>query len=108
MLFSCAIEESIAIPPRSRLYSMEPIGIGMASVESATSYVSRVAQAHCLPVRKLVTHEILPLFERAYLVKEQGNNNLSAFWKDASALNGVSNSTHDWISVLEMLTLFKN
>ena len=87
---------------------MKPIGIGMASVESATSYVSRVAQAHCLPVRKLVTHEILPLFGRAYLVEEQENNNLSAFWKDASALNGVSNSTLDWIGVLETLTLFNN
>jgi hypothetical protein len=49
-----------APPPRSRLYSLEPIGVGTPEVESVSSYLNRLAQAHCVTVSALITHELLP------------------------------------------------
>jgi hypothetical protein len=49
-----------APPPRSRLYSLEPIGIGTPEVESLSSYLNRLAQAHCVTVTTLMVHELLP------------------------------------------------
>src|SRR2546426_11940697 len=49
-----------APPPRSRLYSLEPIGIGTPEVESLSSYLNRLAQAHCVTVTTLMAHELLP------------------------------------------------
>ena len=43
----------VPIPPRSLLYGIEPINIGMALVESLTSYVGRLAAAHSLKVGDL-------------------------------------------------------
>jgi len=43
-----------ALPPRSRLYSLAPIGVGTAFVEGLTSYVSRLAAAHSVSVGDLV------------------------------------------------------
>src|SRR5437016_2319425 len=40
--------EPPALPPRSRLYALEPIGIGTPHVESLTGYVSRIADAHAV------------------------------------------------------------
>lgn len=37
-----------ALPPRSYLYSLPPIGVGTKQVESMTSYVSRLINAHNL------------------------------------------------------------
>src|SRR5712691_263199 len=50
----------LAPPPRSRLYRLEPIGIGTPAVESLSSYLNRLAQAHCVMVTTLITHELLP------------------------------------------------
>src|SRR5262249_42531947 len=47
-------------PPHSRLYSLEPIGIGTPEVESWSSYLNRLAQAHCVTVTTLIAHELLP------------------------------------------------
>jgi len=37
------------VPPRARFYSQEPIGIGTPLVESLTSYLLRLAEAHGVP-----------------------------------------------------------
>jgi hypothetical protein len=51
--------ESPHFPVRSRLFRLEPIGIGTAEVESLTSYIARLAEAHCVSPRKLLCDEIL-------------------------------------------------
>ncbi len=89
---------------RSRLYSLEPLGIGTSFVESFTSYLSRLAYKHHISVRDLMLYELLPCFNREYLLDTQ-NNNISAFWKDTSTLNSINMSTHDWIQILEKKTL---
>lgn len=47
--------------PRSRLYSLEPHGLGTPHVESLTSYLRRLAAAHSVTVSKLVKKEIVLL-----------------------------------------------
>jgi len=49
-----------AAPPRSRLYNLEPVGIGTPEVESLGSYINRLAQAHCVTVSALLKHELVP------------------------------------------------
>jgi len=46
------------VPPRSRLYSLKPMGIGTPFVESLTGYVSRLADAHAVSVGNLVGREL--------------------------------------------------
>src|SRR5437867_3672920 len=41
-------------PTRSRLYSLEPIGVGTATVEGLTGYVARLAEARSVSVGDLV------------------------------------------------------
>ncbi|MBD1903897.1 TniQ family protein [Funiculus sociatus GB2-A5] len=47
-----------AIPARSRLYYIEPIGVGTRYTESLSSYLTRLAQEHCVTFQKLVMGEI--------------------------------------------------
>ena len=42
------------VPPRSQLYSLQPIGVGTGMVESLTGYVGRLAEAHSVSVGDLV------------------------------------------------------
>ena len=42
------------LPPRTVLYSIKPIGVGTALVESLTGYVARLAEAHSVSVGNLV------------------------------------------------------
>jgi transcriptional regulator with XRE-family HTH domain len=101
--------ESAEPPPlRSHLYHLRPIGIGTPFVESLTSYVSRLAEAHCVTLGDLMTYEIFPRYGRCYLPGTTEDHNTSAFWKDSPALNGTSPSAQDFIRALEQLTLRDN
>ncbi len=98
--------EPIHIPPPSRLYYLEPMGIGTIYTESMTSYVTRLAAEHCLNVRTLVQREILPLFKREYLIDIEGRKLTGTFWKtNVRALNGTHTWASDWLKSLEILTL---
>ena len=61
MLFDCWDCTAADMPPRSRLYSLKPIGIGTPFVESITGYVSRLADAHAVSVAELVGRELFSL-----------------------------------------------
>jgi len=94
-----------AIPSRSRLYSLEPIGIGTPETESLTSYVSRLAEAHSVRVRELVVHELLPFLGRPHLADARNANLLTAFWRNETrALNGTRTLARKLVQALEALT----
>jgi len=94
-----------AIPSRSRLYSLEPIGIGTPETESLTSYVSRLAEAHSVRVRELVVHELLPSLGRSHLADARNANLLTAFWRNETrALNGTQTLARNLVKALEALT----
>ncbi len=64
----------------TRLYHLEPIGVGTAQVESLTSYLGRLAFAHRVTVSKLVSREIAPAFRHPRTTKNSffglGNHGL--------------------------------
>jgi TniQ len=53
--------EKPAIPPRSRLFPLEPIGIGTLYVESLSGYVARLAEYHSMTTEQLILSHIVPL-----------------------------------------------
>jgi hypothetical protein len=50
----------VRISPRSRLYRLDPIGVGTAAVEGLTSYVMRLAAAHAVWIGNLAGRELFP------------------------------------------------
>lgn len=48
----------VPIPARSRLHSIEPIGVGTPFVESLTGYMIRLAASHAVRVSDLIEHEL--------------------------------------------------
>lgn len=88
---------------RSCLYSIVPIGIGTINVESLSSYISRLADAHCVTVGDIMTHLIAPELDKKYInsmVFKGGNG----FYKSSSAINGHGNTADNFIEVIAFLT----
>jgi len=98
-----------ALPPRSRLYPLEPIGVGTPFVESLSSYVVRLAAAHAVSVGDLVGRELSrvarkPLVSFARFMKENRANS-HGFHARTCAINGFGKSAERWIDALERATL---
>jgi hypothetical protein len=90
------------MPPRSRLYSLEPIGIGTPQTESLTSYISRLAEAHSVRVRDLVIGELLAHIRRPHLADSRHANLLTAFWRsETRALNSTRSLARRMVHGLE-------
>lgn len=51
----------LELPPRSRLYNLDPVGLSTGFVESLTSYFSRLAETHSVSAGVLNHRELLPL-----------------------------------------------
>ncbi len=51
----------LVMPARSTLYALEPMGVGTAFGESLTSYLTRVASAHCVFPGDLIRTMMVPL-----------------------------------------------
>jgi TniQ len=95
------------LPSRSRLYCLEPIGIGSPYTESLTSYIIRLAEEHHVSLKILVMQEILPLLVKSNLSDE--NPHIHALWyRDALVLNGTSSYAKAWGDALARLTLWDN
>ena len=87
----------VALPIRSRLHSIEPIGVGTPFVESLTGYMIRLAAAHAVRVSDLIEYELrtsIPYFHSAA--------------KIPNAINGVNENARNWVSALERFTLRDN
>ena len=93
------------IPPRSRLYRLEPIGIATPYVESLTSYITRLAGEHCLTLKALVMGEIFPS-QGKVMTKLDHYRQVSQLWaSDGPYLNGVSSIASSWVEMMQSLTL---
>lgn len=88
----------LAVPSltaRSRLYSLVPIGVGTAFVESLSGYVERLAAAHAVSAGSLIGRE---LFGRPGGTKPI-NVGLVSY-----AINGVGDGAKRWTQALETVT----
>lgn len=94
----------LALPPRSRLFHLAPIGIGTPQVESLTSYVARLAEAHRVQPRHLVAREILPLLDRPSLEHIPFPSLLNILCNKTHAHSGLGTLARDLVRALETLT----
>ena len=85
------------------LFSLEPIGVGTATVESLTSYLARLAEAHSVTVGTLVGEVIAEELGKEYLLRSSKHGG-SRFYEQASALNGSGKQAADLSSALLRLT----
>lgn len=92
----------VLLPERSRLYRLAPIGLGTALVESAASYIHRLAAAHGLPTWVLVRHELAPRFRRPSVALPNGHCDL--FGPMGATINGNNPTAAEMASILEALT----
>ncbi len=106
ILYEVWEEELLTPDPPSKLYHLEPIGIGTPLVESLTSYISRLANAHSVLLRTLVTDEILPNLIRTHLYQQDQPvyDHLTTFWKQSAMLNGTCSTASNWVQTMEQLT----
>jgi len=88
--------------PRSRLYSLQPIGIGTWYAEGLTSYIARLAQTHCVTPGTLISGEIGP--KLSCNESRYGKR----FYEYASKMNGVSKSSIEFVFALDGLTVRKD
>lgn len=90
-----------AVSPRSRLYSLAPIGIGTPDVESLESYTIRLAWLHGVTPGFLMTREIArlidPIGAESVGVQEVPFGN--------HTINGAGMGAERWVNALEQLTL---
>ena len=89
-----------ALPPRSRLYGLDPVGIGTPFVESLSGYVARLADAHAVSVGDMVGRELVafaskPLISFGRFMK-QNRATSHGFHAQAQAINGLGESSRTW------------
>lgn len=96
------------IPKRSRLFYLEPVGVGTAYTESFSSYLNRLAQEHCVTSQKLIMGEIAPLIlnnENQSELLQKSVSHLLGNSDAKPAINGMRDMTEQLVTVLEQLTM---
>jgi hypothetical protein len=96
------------IPPRSRLYHLEPIGIETPYVESLTGYISRLAIEHCITPRKLILAEIAPLIDRKTKLSNSPIESISKVLgteRNRTVTNGIGLMATNLVRAISALTL---
>lgn len=88
------------IPPRSRLYSLVPIGVGTPHVESLSGYAARLTVSHSTTLYHIFSKEVAPL------INKPGTIGLRvSFASFAKAASGLGVIAADLVRVFEMLTV---
>ncbi|SMQ80263.1 TniQ protein [Bacillus sp. OV166] len=86
------------IPPRTKLFNLEPIGIGTPMVESLESYLARLALHHCITTGDLVK----------YIICNEMNIESNVLFENTSFIKKFGEKTDNLISALENLTSRKD
>jgi hypothetical protein len=97
------LPEFLAIPPRSKLYSLEPVGVGTGMVESLTSYIARLAEAHNLKLSTFVSRVLSPLSKLTGVAGIGGHHDVLRHL--GASLNGTGSTSAECVKILESLTL---
>lgn len=95
-----------AVPPRTTLYSPEPIGVGTGQVESLTSYMCRLAQSHCLSAGSMFlrTGGSSARMLIQHLAESKASRPSCRTLGNAHSLNGLWTAAEEWVEVLGLLT----
>ncbi|MDJ0531391.1 MAG: TniQ family protein [Xenococcaceae cyanobacterium MO_207.B15] len=103
---SCDLEKPL-IPSRSRLYHLEPIGIGTPYVESLTSYITRLSEAHSVTSSSLFS-QIIGYESKQTFIKNCSSRNIGTLFKRSRFVNGHGKIVQDIYQSLKKLTLQQN
>lgn len=95
--------EILSIPGRSRLYRLEPIGVGTGDVESLTGYLTRLAHAHCVSTGKLLVYELLGRVAGEVISSGEPRRQQMSYSR-LKAINGIGELAKHWVVLLESLT----
>jgi len=91
-----------AIPQRSPLLPIEPLGLGTAGIESLTSYIHRLADALSLPTQALVTLELSCRLQRKSMLSTK-DGHCDLYSALGAALNGNTGSAAEMVELLHRL-----
>lgn len=92
-----------SLPPPSTLYALSPLGIETASVESLTSYIGRLALAHCV-FPGMLMHKVIAPFAENVRIGSSASLQLGDA-RSARALNSATQAAMDTVGTLESLTM---
>jgi transcriptional regulator with XRE-family HTH domain len=92
------------LPRRSRLFALEPRALQTSAVESFTSYLMRLAEAHSVPLGTLIHVAVAPRLQNAFMAQGPSRN-VTIFLRAAALLNSHGVSASDWVQALTALTL---
>ena len=97
---------SVDLPPRSRLYSLKPIGVATPTpmVECLTGYINRLAWSYRISPRILIAEEIIPHLSRSYYFQFSPSTLGKFCYQDAMSINGFGESAVEWFTTIEALT----
>lgn len=87
------------LPPRSRLFALEPIGIGTTAAEGMISYVIRLAGAHSVSPRRLIMEEFSKVMPGIGIYRRHG----LFFQTDARSINGLHQHSRSFSDAVEQL-----
>lgn len=96
-------EEKLIIPKVSELYCLEPEGLGTVFIESLSSYISRLANTHCVKPGTLFSQVFSPYLNKKYtnqIVHRGGNG----FYDSAHTINGVTETASEFTTMISDLT----
>ncbi|MEM7590649.1 MAG: TniQ family protein [Cyanobacteria bacterium P01_A01_bin.83] len=95
------------LPQRSHLNCLMPIAVGTPSIESLTSYITRLAQSHSITISTLMTRELAPILDKDY-VQKNAKRGLSTLLNRGAAINSTGELAQLFADSIERLTLEKN
>ena len=88
---------------RSQLYSLKPIGIEGAYIESLTSYLIRLSEAHQVYPSSLISYVIAPILNKEFLIYSTARGG-NRFYDGAKTMNGFGSNALDMVGALGKLT----
>lgn len=96
-------KENIKRPERSICYPLKPVALNSVDVESLTSYIQRLSEAHSISVSSLVRHLVFPTL---YTAENQGysDNDLYRVYYKSYSINGFNKQASFFLHALKELT----
>jgi hypothetical protein len=91
-------------PAVTTLFPVSPCGIGTPAVESLSSYVVRLAQAHRVRVSTLVSEVVLPALVPLRKLSSDEGAHTNLWLAQAATMNGKSRQAQTWVTTLNQLT----
>jgi len=88
-----------AVPPRSRLFSVPPAGVGTSQQESLISLLVRTANAHSVNPRELIS-KVFPIVDPAILELAYS----TFFTRYAGTINGLGRYAQIFVTAMEKLS----